>query len=140
MAHIWSVQTKLMTPGMSRSQALLWPPPSASPASSHTQPEVSSVPGPSPASLSSLPSLVRAAVLEMTVLPPASSAAHCPNVPYERIVWLQAASSARSSPMSSAVARGCPVSSSSTRRWPRNATCEEYLTSLFNVGFQYNCT
>ena len=66
--------TRQMSALMARPLApLLWLPPSL--ASSHTQPEV--LPGPSPASLSSLPSLVSAAVLEMTVLPPASSAAHC---------------------------------------------------------------
>ena len=47
----------------------------------------------------------------------------CPKVPYERMVWLQAASSARSSPISSAAESGALMFSCSTRRWPSSATC-----------------
>ena len=52
-----------------------------------------------------------------------SSAAHWPKVPYERTVWLQAASRARSSPISSAGDRGDMLDFLVTCLWPSSATC-----------------
>ena len=110
--------------------------------------------GPSPPSLSSRPSLVAAATMEITCTVFCewirfhraasvsavssitvhadcegclSSAAHCPKVPYERTVWLQAASRARSSPISSAGDRGDMLDFLETCLWPSSATCNHTI-------------